>query len=208
MNPVVESIKGRRSVRSYKHKEVPKEIIEAVIDAGNWAPTGNNVQRWRFVVVQDKKFRRQLLEEARPTWVKVFDAWKDSTDEHLRSYFGDFFPKCLGWPRMPYEEMMTQARDMDDGVYWGAPVIIFVFGTTPNAGQECAMVCQNMMLAAHSLGLGTCIVGFGSKVTGDPEIVESLGLEENERIFGPVVLGYPRIQPEPPPKRDPAVKWV
>jgi nitroreductase len=100
---------------------------------------------------------------------------------------------------------MRQARDMREGVYWGAPVIIFCIGT---AAQECAMACQNMMLAATALGLGSCIVGFGSLVTGDAEIVEALELQENEKIYGPVVIGYPEIDPEPPKKKDPVVKWI
>ena len=51
MNPVIEAIVKRRSVRSYKPDPVPRDAIEAIIDAGNWAPTGLNQQCWRFVVV-------------------------------------------------------------------------------------------------------------------------------------------------------------
>ena len=90
-------------------------------------------------------------------------------------------------------------------MYWGAPVVIFCIGT---AAQECAMACQNMMLTATALGLGSCIVGFGSFVTGDEEIVEALELKENEKIYGPVVIGYPAIDPAPPPKKPPVIKWI
>ena len=100
---------------------------------------------------------------------------------------------------------MRQARDMEDGMYWGAPAVIFVIGT---AAQECAMVSENMMLAATSLGLGSCIVGFGAQVTGDAEVVKALELEKNEKIYGPIVLGYPEICPEPPKKKEPVVKWI
>ena len=61
MNPVIEAIKSRRSVRSYKATSVRKETIEAIIDAGNWAPTGNNRQCWRFVVVEGGGFRQKLI---------------------------------------------------------------------------------------------------------------------------------------------------
>jgi nitroreductase len=70
------------------------------------------------------------------------------------------------------------------------------------------MVCQNMMLAATSLGLGSCIVGFGSLVTGHEEIVATLELKKNERIYGPIVVGHSEITPEPPEKREPVVKWI
>ena len=205
MNAVLETIHKRRSVRSYKARPVPRDAIETLIDAGNWAPTGNNWQRWRFVVVEDSAFRQKLIDAALPTWKKVIGGLIDSTDDTFRAYFTDFFPRCLGWPPQSYEETLGQARDMREGVYWGAPVIIFCTGT---AAQECAMVCQNMMLAATALGLGSCIVGFGSFVTGDAEIVEALELQENEKIYGPVVIGYPEIDPAPPKKKDPVVKWI
>ena len=80
----------------------------------------------------------------------------------------------------------------------------------PPDGYEFDMgrAAQNMMLAAHSLGLGSCIVGFGAQVTHDAEIVEALELKENEKIYGPIVVGYPEIVPEPPPKKPPVVKWI
>ena len=205
MNPVIEAIKKRRSVRSYKTDPVPREMIEAVIDAGNWAPTGHNYQRWRFVVVQDPAFRQKLIAAALPTWRKVLGGWIDSQDDYVRGYLTDFFPRCLGWPPQSYEDTIRQARDMEDGMYWGAPVVIFCIG---KFAQECAMACQNMLLAATALGLGSCIVGFGSFVTGDEEIVEALELKDNEKIYGPIVVGYPEIVPQPPPKKPPVVKWI
>jgi len=208
MNPVIENIKSRRSVRSYRPTPVPRELVKAIIDAGNWAPTGNNRQRWRFVVVDDGEFRQKMVCATRPNDHRVIDHLLESDDEYLRQYFVDFYPKCLGWPRQSFEDTMRQARELDDGVYWGAPVVIFVIGSArPVEAAACSMVCQNMMLSAQSLGVGSCIVGFGA-LMGDPEIVEALELQDGERIYGPVVFGYPAIVPEPPPKRPPTVKWI
>ena len=208
MNPVIETIKKRRSVRSYKPDPVPRDAIEAIIDAGNWAPTGLNQQCWRFVVVEGDPFRQKLIEAALPTWKKAFDSWIGSRNDQIRGYLSDLFPRCLGWLPRPYEEMLRRGRDLAEGMYWGAPVVIFCIGTAAHAAQECAMVCQNMMLAATALGLGGCIVGFGSFVTGDEEIVETLELKKNEKIYGPIVVGYPEIVPEPPSKKPPVVMWI
>ena len=208
MNPVIETIKKRRSVRSYKADPVPRAAIEAIIDAGNWAPTGLNQQCWRFVVVEEYAFRRKLAAAALPTWKKAIDSWIGSQNDQIRAYLTDLFSRCLGWPPQPYEEMLRRGRDLAEGMYWGAPVIIFCIGTAAHAAQECAMVCQNMMLAATALGLGSCCVGFGARVTDDEEIVEALELKENEKIYGPIVVGYPEIVPEPPPKKPPVVKWI
>jgi nitroreductase len=208
MNPVIEAIRKRRSVRSYKPDPVPRETIEAIVDAGNWAPTGLNQQCWRFVVVEDGAFRQKLAAAALPTWQKAIDSWIGSQNDQIRAYLTDLFSRCLGWPPQPYEEMLRRGRDLAEGMYWGAPVIIFCIGTAAHAAQECAMVCQNMMLAATALGLGSCCVGFGARVTDDEEIVEALELKENEKIYGPIVVGYPEIVPKPPPKKPPVVKWI
>jgi len=208
MNPVIEAIKRRRSARSYKPDPVPREVIEAIIDAGNWAPTGLNQQCWRFVVVEEDAFRRKLAAAALPTWQKAIDSWIGSQNDQIRAYLTDLFSRCLGWPPQPYEEMLRRGRDLAEGMYWGAPVIIFCIGTAAHAAQECAMVCQNMMLAATALGLGSCCVGFGARVTHDEEIVEALELKDNEKIYGPIVVGYPEIYPDAPPKKPPAIKWI
>jgi len=56
----MECLRTRRSIRNFLDKEVPKEVIEEMIDAGRLAPTANNVQPWEFIVITDKEMRRKL----------------------------------------------------------------------------------------------------------------------------------------------------
>jgi hypothetical protein len=127
----------------------------------------------------------------------------------LREHLQELLVRCLGWPSEAYESMVNHLLNVDDGVYYSAPVVIFVIGlASVNDDAGCAMVCQNMMLAAHSLGLGSCWVGFGSRIKHDPEITEALKLGENERIFGPIIVAYPEIYRDPPKKKEPTVKWI
>ena len=60
MNEVLEAIKARRSIRSFKTDPVEPEKIEAILEAGRWAPSGENTQPWRFVVVKSQEKREQL----------------------------------------------------------------------------------------------------------------------------------------------------
>lgn len=208
MNPVIDAIKTRRSVRSYKADPVSKDVIETLIEAGNWAPTGANFQPWRFVVITDPDFRQKLLEAARPGYRESIRGFLNAQG-HLREHAGEMLQRCLGWTSETYEALIYRLLETEDGVYYAAPVIIFVIGAPPiTVDADCAMVCQNMMLAAHSLGLGSCWVGFGSNIKHDPEIVAALELEDKERIYGPIIVGYPEIFPEPPPKKEPRVKWI
>ncbi len=185
MNPVLENIKTRRSVRSYKATPVPKELIEKVIEAGNYAPAGNNSQSWRFVVVTDTGMRGKLYDTAYANWSRFFENIRKNNPEHFES--------------------VKHYGEMKDPVYYEAPCVVFVIGTK---SIDCALVTENMMLAAHSLGLGSCYLYFGAQVLDNPEIVEALDLKENEKIFGPVILGYSDKFPDPPPKKAPSVKWL
>ena len=203
MNPVIEAINGRRSVRAYDSKAVPKEILEKIIKAGNSAPytSMTRSQPWRFVVVQNKEFKQKLLETALPFWKNAIAPMKETA------------------PAL-YEMAMSLYNVLDepkDVIYYSAPAIVFVIG--PNNGAvSCALACQNMIIAAQSFGLGSCYVGFGAMVKGNPEIVKALELNENEAIFGPILLGYPMTNPAPkldaalktltPIKKEPITKWI
>jgi nitroreductase len=72
-----------------------------------------------------------------------------------------------------YEKVMTLYEAMDepkDMIYHGAPVILFVISPISNA-VSCALACENIMLTATSLGLGSCYTGFGAMVKGDADVV-------------------------------------
>lgn len=206
MNPVIEVINKRRSIRAYQPTPIPKDVINTIIEAGNQAPsTGRMVkgnvlqfQPWRFVVVEDTAFKEQLLETVTPIWKKFMENMKEMDptlhDNLLRLY-----------------ETLPEPKDL---VYYAAPVILFVIGPKANA-VSCALACENIMLAATSLGLGSCYVGFGAMVTGNTEIVQALELMDGERIYGPILLGYPKDAAE---KRfmdqhdrcygEPTIKWI
>ena len=204
-NPVLEAISKRRSVRSYKPDPVPRNVIQTIIEAGNRAPARGRIkegttefdfQPWRFVVVEDADLKRQLVETTLPFWKNMTASMKDS---HPDMYEGV----------MAQYEAMPEPKDM---VYYAAPAIVFVIGPK-GFDVSCALACENMMIAATSLGLGSCYVGFGAMVTGNAEVVEALELKENEKIFGPILLGYPSDEPSAlagirAEKKEPVIKWI
>jgi nitroreductase len=189
MNDTLSVIAKRRAVRNYEPKPVPKNIIKKIIEAANQAPSGMNSQPWRFVVVTDKRFHKKLTETAIPKSKKVLRSLKKTIPER-------------------YDAIMKRYDELEDPIYYSAPVIIFVMGTSSFADLSCPLACQNIMLAARSLGLGSCWIHFGSFVTDDKAIKKRLGLTKGERIFGPIVVGYPKNFPKSPPKKKPRVKWI
>ena len=203
MNQVIETINQRKSIRAYEEKPVPKEIINTVIKAGNQAPFSSitRSQPWRFVVVENPEFKEKLRETTLPIWKHFTGKMKE------------------GHPEL-YEMGMAIYNAIDepkDVVYYSAPVIIFVIGPKSN-DVCCSLACENIMIAATSLGLGSCYVGFGSMIKGNAEIEKALELTKDERIYGPILLGYPKENPSEalakalesigPNKKDPLIKWI
>jgi nitroreductase len=204
MNPVIEAINKRQSIRSYEQKPIPKEIINAIIEAGNQAPFMSKkhakpediVQPWRFVVVEDPKLRQKLVQAAEPIRSRFVAGMKETMPEMYEQ-------------AMRLYETMGKPEDM---VYYSAPVILFVIGPA-GSDVSCSLACENIMIAATSFGLGSCYVGFGAMVKGDADVVQALELTDDERIYGPIVLGYPKEEPGAsasirPKKKEPVVKWI
>ncbi len=204
MNSVIEAINRRCSTRAYVQKSVPKDIINAIIEAGNQAPFTSitRSQPWRFVVVQDPKFKQKLFQTSFPFWKNATAGMKEQYPELYE------MATCL-------YNAMDEPKDV---IYYNAPIIIFVIGPATGGAISCALACENMMIAASSFGLGSCYTGFGAMVKGNPEIVDALELNDNEQIYGPILIGYPENNPTTAVsdalgricaiKKEPITKWI
>ena len=204
MNQVIEAIKSRRSTRVYEPKPVPKDIVKTIIEAGNQAPFTSitRSQPWRFVVVQDSEFKQKLFQTAFPFWKSATDGMKEKHPEIYK------MATCL-------YDAMDEPKDV---IYYNAPVIIFVIGPATGGAISCALACENIMIAATSFGLGSCYTGFGAMVKGNAEVVKALELNEDEQIYGPILIGYPKKTPTAavsdalekigPIKKEPITKWI
>lgn len=128
-----EALKGRRSVRKYINKPVPMQIVHEVLEAGTWAPSAKNGQQWRFTVLTG------------------------SSKQKLTSLFRQQLEKLsakIGTAKMG--SSFNSCRIMEE-----APVLIVVWNSDDTKGleesslQSVAAATQNMLLKAHSLGLGS-----------------------------------------------------
>ena len=152
-------------------------------------------------MVEDPEFKQKLFQTIEPIRVNFYESMKETMPEMYER-------------GMKLMEVMDEPKDL---VFYSAPVILYVLGPAKN-NIGCAMACENIMLAAVSLGLGSCYVGFGAMVTHNPEVVEKLELKDGERIYGPILLGYPKENPSErqvrafaelrQKKKEPIVKWV
>ena len=185
MNEVLKAIYERRAVRKFTPKKVGKEMIEILLDAGRMAPSAINRQPWKFYVVTSKEEIKLYSKEIIIAGIKTIPKMgiKNvvkavvSGITHL-SHGIDFFKA-------------------DDPVFHGAPVVIFITGPKDNewAALDIGMCCQNIMLAAKSMGLDTCPIGFG-KFIEQTNAFSKLEISANEQVHLALIVGYGNEKPE------------
>ena len=151
---VFEAILGRRSVRRYKADNIPANLIDKLLEAARWAPSGGNTQPWRFVVVRDKVARKML---------KV-------VSPGLHGEPSVIIVACVEFGAKPNEDETVKILDM------GAAI-------------------QNILITAHSLGLGACWV-YSANWKG---VKEALGIPEHGSVepISLISIGYPAENPKP-----------
>ncbi len=170
-NPVLEAIKSRRAIRSYEDKPVPESAIQTMLEAATYAPSAINVQPWKFTIITNKAEMKLLSDIAKPGLIR---ALPDVGDEGL-----------VG--------LKKRLSDPNYNIFHNAPLLIFVAGVkSPYAVYDCSMAAQNMMLAAYTLGIGSCWIGTAVPAANDPNIKPRLGIPEYHDVHAAVIFGYPK----------------
>lgn len=170
----LELMKTRRSSRKFQNREVEKEKLDMVLEAGRHAPSGGNCQSTHFLVIQNKEVLEKLT-------VMVQDA----------------FSKMEETPGM-YKSLVNSIRLSKGGnyVFHYAPDVLIVTANQKDYGNniaDCACALENMMIEANALDLGSCWINQLKWLNENPEILaymQSLGMKENERVYGALALGY------------------
>jgi nitroreductase len=182
-----EAIYQRRAVRQYRVQAVEPEAVRRVLEAAVQAPSTLNQQPWAFAVIHGRARLEELSARVKAHLLATFPT---TLELHLRTQ--DFY-----------------ARD-DYNVFHGADTLIVIYAThgREHPEEDCCLAAQNLMLAAHGLGLGTCPVGFVRSWLNRPEIKRELRVPDDYTAVFPVVLGHPASQPTSPPRRPPEiVSW-
>ncbi|CCY67395.1 oxygen-insensitive NAD(P)H nitroreductase [Clostridium sp. CAG:678] len=149
----LESIKTRRSIRKYKSDPVPQELLNKIIDAGLYAPSGMGRQATIILSVANKEVRDQL------------------------------------------SKLNARIMGTDTDPFYGAPAVLIVLAKKdcPTGIYDGSLVMQNLMLAAHELGLGSCWIHRAKEEFELPEgreLLKSLGIEDEYEGIGHCIIGY------------------
>lgn len=180
-NDILNAIKQRRSIRSYKGEQIKDEELQAILEAGLFAPNAGD-QAWHFTAVQNRDMLKRLNTAAK-------QAAKQSDMEWLR--------------------VLGNNEDFD--CLYGAPTLVIVSGDGRSPvplDADCAAATQNLLLAAESLGLGTCWIFFVLLAFNSPEgseFREELKISESYKPYYSAIIGYKGGETPAPPERKPGL---
>jgi nitroreductase len=177
---------GRRSIRRFEDKAVPKVVIDKLLEAGVWAPSGMNSQPWRFTVVESREIINKLSRRTK-----------------------ELVPKNMPLP----ENLQTALKSDKDVVFYGAPLLILISVKKDVEWRtinllDCGLAAQNMFLAAYQAGLGSCFIGFAAFLNQDTKALAEIGIPEDHELLAPLILGYPLETPAPKPREVKMLKWI
>ena len=193
---LVQLMASRRSCRNFMNKPVDINILEDLVTIGTTAPTGSNSQEWTFTILPDRT-QIEIFGENVVTFLKKLNRMaqiaplrkalclfgKAELELYHKRYFKRIEELTRNW--------QTHKKDM---LFWNAQSIILVGATeAATCPQEDAMLAtQNILLAAHAMGLGTCLISFAVQALArDKSIGKSLGLASGEKIYSVITIGWP-----------------
>ena len=184
---ILRLIRAKRSIRRYKNKKVPKELIEKVFEAMRYAPSAGNARAWRYVILSD------------PEQIQVL------SDEIVKTQY-----QYMGF--QSGEQALKYFKSLERNIFYNAPHVIVLYYRVVEKNSvmiglranDAGIALTYGMLAAESLGLGSCWIGMiQGAVPMNKEILNIIGIKG--MVLGAFTLGYPAVKyrraaPRPPLK--------
>ena len=182
--PIGDVIFSQRSVRKFKPDPIPVDDIRLILEAAVKAPNGANRQIGRFLVLTDREKIREFAKLYHEAW------WAKRRDERGWTKPDDIPPE-----EKSYRSAMGLADEMKD-----VPCVVFAFTVGPGGAGSVIPACQNLMLAAHAVGIGSI------PTTLHPQVMDrfyaTFAIPKDMTFHFCIPLGYPSVK-YGPSKRKP-----
>ncbi len=192
---LVQLMSSRRSCRNFIDTPVERAVLEDLVKIGITAPSGTNSQSWTFTILPTRKavvsyaghvasYFRRLNKAAENTLLRSLLKLigKGELDAYYQRYY-----------RLVKEALEEWNSSGKDRLFHGSTAVILI-GSGPGAScpaEDALLATQNILLAAHSMGLGSCLIGFAvSAMKRDPSIQRAVGIPPEEEIHAVIALGY------------------
>jgi nitroreductase/NAD-dependent dihydropyrimidine dehydrogenase PreA subunit len=205
---LVALMRSRRSCRRFLDTPVDLARLQDLAQIGASAPSGTNCQPWTFTILPERAavlklsaeilaFFTRLNKVARLPFIRWFS-------RDLQTYY------CKHYASIE-KALKEWEETKKDKLFFNAPAIILV-GCKPGAStpaEDALLAAQNILLAAHAMGLGTCLIGFATAaLKRDTNIQKRLGIPADETIYAVIAIGTPDRSYCRVTRRKPAVTRV
>ena len=200
-------VRERRSIRNYSDTPVSQDILQKVLEAGRYAPTGSNSQNVHYIVLSSEDRISQLKSMTLRFYEKIFSRVRGRLGSFLLlliagrktlSYLRESLPKV----EYAYGEM-KRGKDI---LFYHAPVVILAHAESWDSSSSfnCSVALYNCSLMAHTLGLGCCFNGFlVNAANRDRKIKKWLGIPVDHKCYAALTLGYQKPRYRRLVHRDP-----
>lgn len=210
---LVDLLRSRRSCRRFRPDAVPGPVLEDLIRAAVTAPSGTNSQAWTFSVLTSRAAVLSLGEAVAEFFRRLHRLVERSAVRRLLSlvgrreledYYREHYPSVC-------RALAEWDRDRTDRLFHGATAVVVV-GSLPGAScpaEDALLATGNLLLTAHTLGLGTCLIGYAaSAMDHDRRVAAAAGVPAEERVHAVVALGWPKVAfVRPTTRRRPQVRY-
>jgi len=194
-NQYLRSLKYRRTIRQFSNKQVEKQKIEKIIEAGRYSPTSGNQQNVSFCVLRDDidPLRNMAIDELN----KIANLSDEGKEKLNISWYGDM------WKQM-YLDYHNQ--DKKDGLFFDAGTVILVLSKSV---QNACIAAAHMETMVYAQGLGMLYSGFFVRaVAHSKEMKEFLKPNQGEEVVACLVIGYPAVKYQRTvPRKETEIVW-
>ncbi len=195
---LVALMRSRRSCRKYRNRAVELVLLEDLVRIGTTAPSGTNSQSWNFVVVPTPTDMQALGGMVADYYRKLNRLAENPILRFIVKIIGG---NSLGRYYSRYHDSVAEAlREWDetgtDRLFHGAAAAILVTGKKDAScpAEDALLATQNILLAAHTMGLGSCLVGFAVEaMRRDSALRKRVEITDDEEIYSVIALGYPAV---------------
>ena len=195
---LVRLMASRRSCRNFTGEPVPRPVLEDLVKIGTTAPSGTNSQGWTFTTLPSRAAVMKLGSAVGAFFKRVNRMAENPLLRHGLRLIGR--PELAGYYRDYHQSVAEGLADWEergrDRLLHGAPAVIVV-GSLPGGScpaEDALLATQNILLAAHAMDLGTCLIGFAvSAMQKDGRIKDLLKIPREESVHAVIAIGHPAV---------------
>ena len=195
---LVRLMASRRSCRNFTGEPVPRPVLEDLVKIGTTAPSGTNSQGWTFTTLPSRAAVMKLGNAVGAFFKRINRMAENPLLRHGLRLIGR--PELADYYRDYHQSVAEGLADWEergrDRLLHGAPAVIIV-GSIPGGScpaEDALLATQNILLGAHALGLGTCLIGFAvSAMQKDGRIKDLLKIPREENVHAVIAIGHPAV---------------